>query len=99
MKSNNVFAHRDDAESTVLFLSESESTDTKSAQQYSSLNNDVWLTTAEAATYLGITDRTLFNLTSRGEVPYYKLGRRNRFLRSELRNLLMQQRRGGSYGV
>jgi excisionase family DNA binding protein len=53
-----------------------------------------WLTSSEAAEYLGITTKTLMNLTSNGHVPYYKLGRRNRYLKNELRMLLLSQRRG-----
>jgi excisionase family DNA binding protein len=57
-------------------------------------NEEEWLTTSQAASYLCINERTLHNLTSRGEIPYYKFGRRNRYLKSELRNLLMQNKRG-----
>lgn len=53
-----------------------------------------WLTSLEAAEYLGISTRTLMNLTSNGNVPYYKFGRRNRYLKDELRMLLLSQRRG-----
>jgi excisionase family DNA binding protein len=53
-----------------------------------------WLTSIEAAEYLGISTRTLMNLTSNGNVPYYKFGRRNRYLKDELRMLLLSQRRG-----
>lgn len=54
-----------------------------------------WFTSSEAADYLGISTRTLMNLTSNGKVPYYKFGRRNRYQKDELRNLLLLQRRGG----
>ena len=53
-----------------------------------------WLTSAQASDYLGISTGFLMNLTSTGRVPYYKLGRSNRYLRSELRELLLSQPRG-----
>jgi excisionase family DNA binding protein len=57
-----------------------------------------WLTTKEAAAYLRISPKYLLNLTSNGRVRYYKLGRSNRFLMSELSQLLLAQPRGGLYG-
>lgn len=53
-----------------------------------------WLTTSEAANYLGLTNKALYNMASNGHIPHYKLGRRNRYLKSELRELLSSQRRG-----
>ncbi len=53
-----------------------------------------WLTTPQAATYLGISEGALRNLTSVGRVPYCKLGRRNRYLVADLRALLLNERRG-----
>lgn len=35
-----------------------------------------WLTQAEAAQYLGVTDRTIRNLIARGEIRGYRLGSR-----------------------
>ena len=57
-----------------------------------------WLTTEEAASYLKISKRFLLNLTSNGRIPYCKFGRSNRYLQSELRQLLLAESRGGSYG-
>lgn len=57
-----------------------------------------WLTTVEAASYLGISEGSLRNMTSNGKVPYHKLGRRNRYRLADLRELLLAQKRGGSYG-
>ena len=57
-----------------------------------------WLTSFEAAKYLGISTAQLMNLTSSGRVPYFKLGRSNRYLISELRELLMSQPRGERRG-
>lgn len=56
---------------------------------------DEWLTTEEAAAYLKISAHTLRNLTSNGRVPYYKWQSRNRYLKSDLRKLLMSNKRGG----
>lgn len=54
-----------------------------------------WLTTGEAADYLGLSVGALRNMTSNGKIPFYKLGtRRNRYRLSELRELLLSQRRG-----
>lgn len=55
---------------------------------------DEWLTTAEAAGVLKIPEGSLRNLTSNGRIPYYKLGRRNRYLKSDLLKLLLSTRKG-----
>lgn len=54
-----------------------------------------WLDTDEAAKFLRISSAALRNMTSNGAIPYHKLGRRNRYKRSDLRSLLLQNRRGG----
>ena len=61
-------------------------------------NKRDWLTSSEAAEYLGISIARLMNLTSNGKVPYYKLGRSNRYLLSELNALLMSQPKGDRHG-
>ena len=53
-----------------------------------------WLTTKMAAHYLCVTTKTLYNLTSSGKVRYYKLGRSNRFLKEELRDLILANPKG-----
>lgn len=53
-----------------------------------------WFTTEEAAEYLRISPASLRNMTSNGLVPYYKLGKRNRYLKEELKKLLLSQKRG-----
>ena len=56
-----------------------------------------WLTTREAARYLGLSRGSLLNMTSNGEIPHYKLGlRRNRYRVADLRELLLAHKRGGS---
>lgn len=52
-----------------------------------------WLNTAEAAEYLSISKGQLLNLVSRGELPYYKLGRSNRYKKEELDELLLSTRK------
>ena len=47
-----------------------------------------YLNSKEAASYLKITEASLRNLCSNGQVVYYKLGRRNRFLKKDLDSIL-----------
>lgn len=54
-----------------------------------------WLDTKEAAEYLRLPVGTVLNWTSEGKIPVYKLGRSNRYRLSELRSLLLSNRRGG----
>ncbi len=53
-----------------------------------------WMTSEEAARYIKVSISRLHNLVSMGKVPHYKLGRSNRYLRSELNELLLSQPRG-----
>ena len=57
-----------------------------------------WMTTEEAAAYLGLTVGALRNMASNGQIPYHKLGRRNRYRVVELRQLLLSQKRGVCHG-
>jgi len=61
-------------------------------------NLDEWLTTEEAAAYLRLTTGSLRNMVCVGQISCYKLGRRNRFSKGELRNLLIKKNRGGFHG-
>nr|BFD65318.1 hypothetical protein HAGR004_03400 [Bdellovibrio sp. HAGR004] len=54
-----------------------------------------WMSSKEAAAYLRISPATLRNLTSNGKIPYHKLERRNRYRTSDLRDLLLRNKRGG----
>lgn len=47
-----------------------------------------YLDSKQAALYLKISEASLRNLCSNGQVVYYKLGRRNRFLRKDLDSLM-----------
>lgn len=60
--------------------------------------NEKWLNTFEAAAFLRISPKCLLNFSSNGKVRYYKLGRRNRYRESDLRELLLANPRGGIYG-
>jgi len=56
-----------------------------------------WMTSKEAAAYLRIGIHSLMNMASNGQIKYYKLGRRNRYRLSDLKQLLMANARGGVY--
>lgn len=53
-----------------------------------------WMGSNEAASYLRISVKTLMNLSSGGSVPFYKFGRRNRYRKDELDQILLQNKRG-----
>lgn len=47
-------------------------------------NNNKPLNVEEAAAFLDVTKSHLYKLTSRGEIPHYKPGKRLYFLQSDL---------------
>lgn len=51
-------------------------------------DNIVWLSTKDAAKFLGITPNALRILACRGKINFFKLGRRLKFSRSDLEGLL-----------
>ena len=51
-----------------------------------------WMSAAQAAEYLSLTRKALYQAVYRGEIPVYRLGRRLRFRREELDRVLMAQR-------
>jgi len=53
-----------------------------------------WLTSEEAARHLKIPVGSLRNLVANGKIPYYKFGRSNRYLRSELDKIVLAKKRG-----
>lgn len=59
------------------------------------IEEDEWMSSEEAAQYLKLSIGSLRNLVSSGIITYYKLGARNRYRRSDLRDLLLRQKRGG----
>lgn len=92
-----------ETETTEVEFKESEGShlgfqDEKTTKLFDNRIKFEWLTTEEAAEYLRISAKYLLNLTSNGRVRYFKFGRRNRFLLSDLKSLLLAQARGGSYG-
>lgn len=56
--------------------------------------SEEWLTTNEAAEYLRTSPQNILNLCNNGKLPYYKFGRRNMYLKSELRDQLLANKRG-----
>ncbi len=76
-----------------------ESLATKEDSPTDSCKTDEWLTTDQAARYLGLSPASLRNMTSNGQIPYYKLGKRNRYRLPELRELLLLTRKGEAYGI
>lgn len=73
-------------------------TDTKLFDIENNRVKPVWVSTSEAAAYLGIPVGSLRNLTSNGKIPYCKLGRLNRYLLSDLDRVLLENRQGGING-
>ncbi len=59
---------------------------------------DEWIDSVQAAAYLKVSVGVLRNLTSNGQVPYYKLGRRNRYRTEDLREVLLSVKKGVNYG-
>lgn len=53
-----------------------------------------WLDSSEAAYYLRISTAQLYNLTSTGNLPYFKLGRSNRYKAEDLDSYLEKNYRG-----
>ena len=49
-----------------------------------STSNPAWMSSADAAVYLGITTRTLYRLADRGEIAAYQIGRVYRFRVADL---------------
>lgn len=48
------------------------------------MSDIVWLSTAKAASRLGITPRTLYRLIDEGQLPAYKMGRVIRLKQDEV---------------
>lgn len=57
-------------------------------------NKNEWLSSKEAAYYLGITPNAIRIMVCRGKVNFFKLGNRLRFRKSDLKSLLSNE---GSY--
>jgi excisionase family DNA binding protein len=52
----------------------------------------IWMTADEVATYLRLSKRVIYNLTSSRCLPVYKLGNRIRFLKSEIDELMRSRK-------
>ncbi len=65
--------------------------DTKASPSTAAFTEDeILLTSSEAATLLGYTEKSFRNLVSLKKVPHYKLMGQNRFKKSELLGLLVR---------
>lgn len=53
-----------------------------------------WLTTNEVSAVYKLPKKSVLNMCSNGTLPVYKLGKRNRFRRSEIDAILLQNKRG-----
>lgn len=53
-----------------------------------------WLNTKQAAAHIGVSEKALQNLNSLGRIPYYKMGRSNKYLQSELDRLILKNPKG-----
>lgn len=56
--------------------------------------NDEWLNSKQAARYMKVSVEQLMNLTSSGQLPHYKMGRANRYLKAELMEFLLKTPKG-----
>ena len=59
------------------------------------MTDEEFYTSTELAKLLKITQRTVYNLMERGDLPYYEIGRVKRFRKKEVEAYLARQRRGG----
>ncbi len=50
-----------------------------------------WLTTKQASYFLGITPNALRIMVCRGQIPFYKFGRRLRFRASDCQSLFQKK--------
>jgi excisionase family DNA binding protein len=64
---------------------------TKGSGMKDDLSKLTWMNSDDAAEYLRISKSRLHNLTSSGELKYYKLGRSNRYLKEDLDRFLSRQ--------
>lgn len=62
------------------------------------IKEDEWFNSEQAAVYLKVSKKTLMNMTSNGRIPYCKLGRSNRYSKTALERLLLNNKRGANYG-
>lgn len=86
-----------DESSTPKRVARPQTNGEKTGDSSSLTSNQEWLTTREAADYLGLSRGSLQNMASNGQIPHYKLGKRcNRYRVTDLRELLLAKKRGSS---
>jgi excisionase family DNA binding protein len=66
-----------------------------SLQRDQTMTDEEYFTTTELAKLLKITQRTVYRLMERGDLPYYEIGRAKRFRKSDIEAYLERQKRGG----
>ncbi len=79
-------------------LKNSEIADSNSDQAVFEIFKNRYINTKDAAAYLCVSVGRLWNMCSNGLVPFYKLGRSNRYKIQDLENFLANSRRGPKYG-
>ena len=55
-------------------------------------NNSHWMTTKQAAEYLGLSPKALHDRVHMRQIPFYRLGKSLRFKRTELDQMLERTR-------
>lgn len=60
----------------------------KNKVQDSESSLTIWMNSKEASDYLRVSMQTLWNMTSNGKIPFYKIGRSNRYRRDQLEALI-----------
>ena len=63
------------------------------------MTDEEFYTSTDLAKYLKITQRTVYRLMERGDLPYYEIGRAKRFRKSDVEAYLERQRRGGETAI
>lgn len=63
--------------------------------RYQRLFDDVLLSKHEVAKFLRVSPSKVYAMMRKGEIPYYKVGRKVLFSLQEIREWLKQFRRGG----
>ena len=61
-----------------------------------SINNGGYFNQHEAAKYLGLSKSTVSLMTSRGDLPHYRIGRAVRYTKQDLDNFMKSHRVSGA---
>ncbi|HOW88782.1 MAG TPA: helix-turn-helix domain-containing protein, partial [Elusimicrobiales bacterium] len=54
----------------------------------------IWMNIAELSAYIGLAEPTIYGMVSKKKIPVYKLGRLNRFNRSQIDEWLLKGQTG-----